>query len=139
MLCQRPSRLTLVGVYPMLYWCLNSRAMRVVASSSSAAERENLPARRLRDLFEDRLALQIERVAGAAAEFDNPDTIDLDVSFLEQLQFAVGIARGVVLAVGDEQNRPLVVAPLFDLFDPEIGRVVERRLSLRIDERQLSY
>ena len=83
MLCQRPSRLTLVGVYPMLYWCRNSRAMRVVASSSSAAERgRNACSSSPSDLFEDRLALQIERAAGSAAEFDNPDTIDLDVSFL---------------------------------------------------------
>src|SRR5262252_3760756 len=96
---------------------------------------EGFAARGLRDLLQDRLPLHVQRPASSAAYFDNPDAVDLHAGFLEQLaQFAVCVSRRVVLTVRDQEYRVSAVAPLLDLLDPEIGRVVERRLTLRIDQ-----
>src|SRR5262245_11494908 len=99
---------------------------------------EGFAARGLRDLLQDRLPLHVQRPAGPAAYFDNPDAVNLHAGFLEQLaQFAVGVARGVVLTVGDQEYRVAAVAALLDLLDPQIRRVIKRRLPLRIDQREL--
>src|SRR5262245_52101161 len=99
---------------------------------------EGFTARGLRYLLKDRLPLHVQRPASSAAYFDNPDAVNLHAGFLEQFaQFAVGVARGVVLTVRDQEYRVAAVAALLDLLDPEIGGVVERRLPLRIDQREL--
>src|SRR5262245_28495541 len=99
---------------------------------------EGLTARGLRDLLQDRLPLYVQRPARSTAYFDNPDAVNLYAGLLEQLaQFAIGVARGIVLTVGDQEQRVAAVAALFDLLDPEISRVIERRLPLRIDQREL--
>src|SRR5262245_6923739 len=92
----------------------------------------------LRYLLKDRLPLHVQRPACPAAYFDNPDAVNLHAGFLEQLaQFAVGVARGVVLTVRDQEYRVAAVTALLDLLDPQIRRVINRRLPLRIDQREL--
>src|SRR5215470_9145636 len=99
---------------------------------------ESFAARGLRYLLKDRLPLHVQRPAGRAAHLDNPDAVNLHAGFLEQLaQFAVCVARGVVLTVRDQEYRVAAVTALLDLLDPQIGRVVERRLPLRIDQSEL--
>jgi hypothetical protein len=64
--------------------------------------------------------------------------INLHAGISETLpQLAIAVARGVVLTVRDQEYRVAAVAALLDLLDPEIGRVVERRLTARVDQREL--
>src|SRR5262245_13437553 len=99
---------------------------------------EGFTARVLRNLLKDRLPLHVQRPAGRAAHLDNPDAIYLHAGLSEALpQLAVGVARGVVLPVRDQEYRVAAVAALLDLLDPEIRRVIKRRLPLRIDQREL--
>src|SRR5215467_7464869 len=113
-------------------------AGRGVFQLRARSREEGFTARGLRDLLQDRLPLHVQGPAGPAAYFDNPDAVNLHAGFLEQLaQFVVGVARGVVLTVGDQEYRVAAVAALLDLLDPQIRRVIERRLPLRIDQREL--
>src|SRR5262249_55329537 len=99
---------------------------------------ESFAACGLRYLLKDRLPLHVQRPARSAAHFDNPDAVNLHAGFLEQLaQFAVGVSRGVVLTVRVEEDRVAAGTALLDLLDPQIRRVINRRLPLRIDQREL--
>ena len=84
--------------------------MRVVASSSSGAERgKNAFHRDLGYLFKNRLSLQIECPARSAAHLDDSNAVDLNVGFLEELlQLTIGIPRRVVLPVQISSSALLV-------------------------------
>src|SRR5262245_23279135 len=82
---------------------------------------EGFTASGLRDLLQDRLPLHVQRPASSAAHLYDPDAVYLHSGFLEQLpQLAVGVARGVVLTVRDQEYRVAAVAALLDLLDPQI-------------------
>jgi hypothetical protein len=51
----------------------------------------------------------------------------LNVRLLQELaKFVVGIARGIVLAVGDDQKRALTMMALLDLLRSQVDCVIER-------------
>src|SRR5262245_15555479 len=108
-------------------------AGRGVFQFRARSREEGFAARGLRNLLQDGLPLHVQRPARRAAQLYYPDAVDLHAGFLEQLaQLAVGVARGVVLPVRDQEYRVAVMAALLDLLDPKIGRVIKRRLPLRI-------
>src|SRR5262245_17163675 len=81
---------------------------------------EGFTARGLGYLLQDRLPLHVQCPARSAAHLHDPDAVNLHAGFLEQFaQFAVGVARGVVLPIRDQEYRVAVVAALPDLLDPQ--------------------
>src|SRR5262245_46641117 len=67
---------------------------------------EGFAARGLRYLLKASLPLHVQRPARSAANLYDPDAIYLHAGFLEQFpQLAVGVARRVVLTVGDQEYR----------------------------------
>src|SRR4030095_14750441 len=69
--------------------------------------------------------------------FQDAYALGLHVGFFEQFPYLpVVVSRGVVLAVRDNQDRPLVVAALFDFFDAQISGVIKGRLAARLGQRK---
>src|SRR5215510_9955911 len=113
-------------------------AGRGVFQLRARSREEGFAARGLRYLLQDRLPLHVQGSARAAAHLYDPDAVNLHAGLLEQFaQFAVGLARRVVLPVGDQEYRVAAVATLLDLLDPQIRRVIKRRLPLGIDQCEL--
>src|SRR3982074_2873112 len=62
--------------------------------------------------------------------FPEPDGVDGDVRFAEHApHFIEGVSRVVVFAVRDEQNGPLGISSVTNLFETQIKTIIETRLS----------
>src|SRR5579864_7149014 len=78
-----------------------------------------------------------ERPAPCSHGLENPDGINLDVRFANGVPyFRLGVAAGVVAAIGDDQQRLARVLPLFHLAHRHVDAVEQCRSPLGLCERQ---
>src|SRR5262245_19456769 len=92
---------------------------------------------RVGEFFQDQLPLPIQSGPRAGPFFQNADAVDLHVGFFKKFtQLPIVVPGSVVLAVRDDQDRPLVVAALFDFFDAQISGVIKGRLAVRLGQRE---